>query len=306
VGQRHDQEDPEPVSRQGGRARPEVATGDRSSRILGGATVHVSKEARTVAIAVLSTVVFIGLVVFAITRAPGWEEFKAYFFDWELYRESFPEIADAFWVNVKLFLIAEALILPAALLLAVLRSLPGPVFFPVRALAVVYADLFRGIPTILVVMMLGFGMPALGLSGVPISPFFWAVVALVLVYTAYVSEVYRAGIESVHPSQEAAARSLGLTRGQGLRYVVLPQAVRRVIPPLLNDFIGLQKDTALVSVLGVVEAFRQAQIVNAATFNGTPFLVAATLFVLITIPLARFTDWLVARDRRRQQAGRLV
>ena len=209
-------------------------------------------------------------------------------------------------MNVKLFCIAEVIILPAALLLAVLRSLPGPVFFPIRALAIVYADLFRGIPTILVIFMLGFGMPALGLEWVPDSQFFWAVVALVLVYTAYVSEVYRAGIESVHPSQAAAARSLGLTHAQSLRHVVLPQAVRRVIPPLLNDFIGLQKDTALVGALGVVEAFRQSQIDQAATFNGTYYLVAATLFVAITIPLARFTDWLVARDRRRQQAGRLA
>jgi polar amino acid transport system permease protein len=209
-------------------------------------------------------------------------------------------------VNVKLFCVAEVIILPAALLLAVLRSLPGPVFFPIRALAIVYADLFRGIPTILVIFMLGFGMPALGLDWIPQSQFFWAVVALVLVYTAYVSEVYRAGIESVHPSQEAAARSLGLSRFQSLGYVVLPQAVRRVIPPLLNDFIGLQKDTALVGALGVVEAFRQSQIDQAATFNGTYYLVAATLFVAITIPLARFTDWLVARDRRRQQAGRLA
>ena len=209
-------------------------------------------------------------------------------------------------MNVKLFCIAEVIILPAALLLAVLRSLPGPVFFPIRALAIVYADLFRGIPTILVIFMLGFGMPALGLEWVPDSQFFWAVVALVLVYTAYVSEVYRAGIESVHPSQAAAARSLGLTHAQSLRHVVLPQAVRRVIPPLLNDFIGLQKDTALVGALGVVEAFRQSQIDQAATFNGTYYLVAATLFVAITIPLARFTDWLVARDRKRQQAGRLA
>jgi polar amino acid transport system permease protein len=157
-----------------------------------------------------------------------------------------------------------------------------------------------------VIFMLGFGMPALGLAWIPDSQFFWAVVALALVYTAYVSEVYRAGIESVHPSQAAAARSLGLSHGQSLRYVVLPQAVRRVIPPLLNDFIGLQKDTALVGTLGVVEAFRQSQIDQAATFNGTYYLVAATLFVAITIPLARFTDWLVARDRRRQQAGRLA
>ena len=206
-------------------------------------------------------------------------------------------------MNVKLFCVAEAIILPAALLLAVLRSLPGPVFFPIRALAIGYADLFRGIPTILVIFMLGFGMPALGLESIPNSQFFWAVVALTLVYTAYVSEVYRAGIESVHPSQEAAARSLGLTRSQSLRYVVLPQAVRRVIPPLLNDFIGLQKDTALVGFLGSVEAFKQSQIDAAATFNYTSYVAAALLFVALTIPLARFTDWLVARDRRRRQAS---
>ena len=161
-------------------------------------------------------------------------------------------------------------------------------------------------PTILVILMLGQGIPALQLSWLPTDQIFWASVALVLVYTAYVSEVYRAGIESVHPSQEAAARSLGLTRTQSLRHVVVPQAVRRVIPPLLNDFIGLQKDTALVSVLGIVEVLRQTQIDQSATFNGTYYLVAATLFVLVTIPLARFTDWLVARDRRRQQAGRLA
>ena len=205
---------------------------------------------------------------------------------------------------MKIFLIAEVFILVFALVLAVLRSLPGPVFFPLRALAIVYADLFRGIPTILVIYILGFGAPALGLAGIPTSTIFWGIVSLVLVYSAYVSEVYRAGIESVHPSQEAAARSLGLTRGQTLRFVVLPQAVRRVIPPLLNDFIGLQKDSALVALLGTVEAFRQSQINVAATFNYTPYLATALLFVAITIPLARFTDWLVARDRRRQLAGR--
>lgn len=238
-----------------------------------------------------------------MTQSAGWERFKAYFFDWELYRESLPEIADAFLINVKIFLIAEAFILVLALLLAVLRSLSGPVFFPIRVLAIVYTDFFRGVPTILVILMLGVGMPALQLEGVPDSEIFWAVVSLVLVYTAYVSEVYRAGIESVHPSQDAAARSLGLSRLRSLRYVVLPQAVRRVIPPLLNDFIGLQKDTALVSVLGVVEVLNQSSIIEAATFNGTPYLVAATLFVLITIPLARFTDWLIARDRKLRQAA---
>ena len=207
---------------------------------------------------------------------------------------------------MKIFLIAEAFILVFALVIAVLRGLPGPVFFPVRALAVVYVDLFRGVPTILVIYILGFGVPALALPGVPIDPLFWGIVSLVLVYSAYVSEVYRAGIESVHPSQAAAARSVGLTHGQALRFVVIPQAVRRVIPPLLNDFIGLQKDTALVGLLGVVEAFRQSQIEVSASFNYTPYIATAIIFIALTIPMARFTDWLVARDKRRQQAGRLA
>ena len=258
---------------------------------------------RAAAIAVLSTVVFVVLVAVLLTRSPGWEEVKATFFNWEVFKDSFPEILSAFKLNVKIFLIAEALILVFALLLAVLRSLPGPAAFPLRAFAVVYADFFRGVPTILVIALLGFGAPALQV-GVPTSVTFWGIVSLVLVYTAYVSEVYRAGIESVHPSQDAAARSLGLTHLQSLRFVVLPQAVRRVIPPLLNDFIGLQKDTALVGTLGAVEAFNQSQIDASATFNYTPYLAAAVLFVAITIPLARFTDWLVARDRRRQLAAR--
>jgi len=261
---------------------------------------------RSVLIALASTVVFFVAVGFAITHAPGWPEVRRQFFDWHEYRSTFPEIARAFRLNIKIFCISEVFILVFALVLAVLRSLPGPVFFPLRALAIAYADLFRGIPTILVIAMLGFGAPALGLSYIPRSTTVWGIVALVLVYSAYVSEVYRAGIESIHPSQEAAARSLGLTRGQTLRRVILPQAVRRVIPPLLNDFIGLQKDTALVGTLGAVEAFQQSQIDTAATFNFTAYLAAATLFVAITIPLARFTDWLIARDRRRRQSGGLT
>jgi polar amino acid transport system permease protein len=204
---------------------------------------------------------------------------------------------------VKIFLAAEVLILVFALGIAVLRSLPGPVFFPLRAFAVVYVDLFRSVPTILVIYILGFGVPALQLPGVPIDPLFWGIVSLVLVYSAYVAEVYRAGIDSVHPSQSAAARSLGLTHGQALRFVVIPQAVRRVIPPLLNDFIGLTKDTALVGLLGVIEAFRQSQIEVAASFNYTPYIATALIFIALTVPMARFTDWLVARDKRRQQAG---
>ena len=271
----------------------------RRSRILQGATGPVAN----VSIAILSTVVFLVVVTLAIVNAPGWETVKQSFFNASEARDSLPLVASAFLLNVRMFLIAEVFILIFALLIAILRGLPGPVFFPLRALAIVYTDLFRGVPTILVVYLLGFGMPGLNLTGIPTSPVFWGTVSLVLVYTAYVSEVYWAGIESVHPSQEAAARSLGLTRAQTLRFVIIPQAVRRVIPPLLNDFIGLQKDTALVSVLGSVDALQQANINSAADFNYTPYVVAAFFFVLITVPQARLTDWLIARDRKRQMAG---
>ena len=258
---------------------------------------------RAAGVALLSTAAFFGAVVAIVVTSTGWPETKRAFFNGRIFGDSFGEIASTFLINVKIFCIAEAIILFTALGIAVLRSLTGPVFFPLRLLAIVYADLFRGIPTILLIYLLGFGVPALQLQGVPKSEIFWGAVALVLVYTAYVSEVYRAGIESVHPSQNAAARSLGLSHGQSLRYVVVPQAVRRMVPPLLNDFIGLQKDTALVAVLGVVEALRQAQIDSSATFNYTPYVATAVMFLIITIPMTRFTDWLIARERRRRQAA---
>ena len=273
--------------------------GDRRSRILGG----MSGDARSVAIALVSTVVFFAVLILVVTNSPGWPEVKTAFFNREVFSDSFPEILRAFWLNIKIFCVAEVFILAFALVIAVLRSLPGPVFFPIRALAIAYTDFFRGIPTILLIFILGFGVPALGLSGVPTSALVWATVALIIIYSAYVAEVYRAGIESVHPSQDAAARSLGLSHGQSLRYVVVPQAVRRVIPPLLNDFIGLQKDTALVALIGPVEAFRQAQIDTSATFNFTPYVAAALIFVAFTIPLARLTDYLNERSRRRRLAA---
>ena len=285
-----------------GDRRPDLEVEARRSRLLGGLRLE-AEGARGVAIALLSTVVFATAVVVAVTQSPGWPEVHRVFFGWHDISSSFPEIARAFVLNVKVFLVCEAFILVFALLIAVLRSLPGPVFFPLRALAIVYADLARGVPTILVIALLGFGAPALQLQGVPTSRVFWAGVGLVLIYSGYVAEVYRAGIESVHPSQEAAARSLGLSRFQALRSVILPQAIRRVVPPLLNDFIGLQKDTALVGTLGVVEAFNQSQIDANATFTFGSYLAAAILFVAITIPLARFTDLLVARDRRRRQTA---
>jgi polar amino acid transport system permease protein len=259
--------------------------------------------ARSLLIAGVSTIVFFGALTLVVVNAPGWEDVRRSFLDGENFVESAPRIVQKFGTNVLLFVIAELLILAWGLVLAVLRSLPGPVLFPVRLLATIYVDLFRALPGILVIFILGFGIPGLGLEGVPTDPFLWGVVALTLIYSAYVSEVYRAGIDSVHPSQAAAARSLGLSQLQAMRYVVLPQAVRRVIPPLLNDFIGLQKDTVLVSFIGVVEIFRQSQIRQSATFNSTPYMVTALVFLVVTIPLARFTDWLVTRERDRRYAA---
>lgn len=259
--------------------------------------------ARSAAIAVASTIIVFGLLAAVLVNAPGWSSVQDYFFNGHWFGYSLPLVVESFGVNVELFAIAEVLVLVLALVLAVLRSLPGPVFFPLRLLATVYVDFFRAVPGLLIVAMLGFGIPGLGIAGVPTDPFIYAIAALTLVYSAYVSEVYRAGIESVHPSQEAAARSLGLTRFQALRHVVLPQAVRRVIPPLLNDFIGLQKDTVLVSYIGVVEIFREAQIIRSAKFNMAPYVAMALVFLVVTIPLARFTDWLIARDRRRYLAS---
>lgn len=257
---------------------------------------------RSSAIALVSTVLVFGLLAVAITSAPNWPEVQHSFFNPEIFDRSLPKVVGAFGANVALFAIAEILVLAFGLVLAILRGLPGPALFPLRLLATIYVDLFRAVPGLLVIYLLGFGIPGLGIDGVPTDVFLYGVLGLTLVYAAYVSEVYRAGIDSVHWSQEAAARSLGLNRLQTLRYVIVPQAVRRIIPPLLNDFIGLQKDTVLVSTLGVVEIFRQGQILKSATFNFTPFVAIALVFVVITIPLARLTDWLVARDRSRQVA----
>jgi polar amino acid transport system permease protein len=258
---------------------------------------------RPLLIAAVSTVVFFTLLGLIIVNAPGWPEVKASFFNGKVFAESWPLILAAFWVNIQIFVTAELLVLPCALVVAVLRSTPGPVFLPIRILATAYVDIFRALPGILVIFILGFGVPALGLPGLPTDQRFYGILSLVLIYSAYVSEVYRAGIDSVHPSQGAAARSLGLSHLQALRFVILPQAVRRVIPPLLNDFIGLQKDSVLVSFIGVVEIFRQSQIRQAGSFNFTPYMATALIFIVITIPLARLVDWLVARDRRRNAAG---
>lgn len=258
---------------------------------------------RNAAIGLLSLGITITVAVILLSRSPGWSSVQETFFDGEQFSTTFPELLSAFWLNVRIFLIAEPLILVLGLLVALGRGLRSPVFLPIRLLCTVYVDVFRGVPTILVIFLLGFGMPALQLEGLPSSPLFWGTAALVLSYGAYVAEVFRAGIASVHPSQRMAARSLGLSSWQTTRHVVLPQAVRNVVPPLLNDFISLQKDTALVAVLGPIEVLRQAQIDASFNFNYTPYVAAAVIFIALTIPMTRFADWLQARTQRKRQAG---
>ena len=259
---------------------------------------------RSAGIAATATVILIGVLVVVIVSSPGWPRVQQTFFSWPNATASFPAIAKGFWLNVRLFLVAEPLILAVGVLVAVARQSTSPALFPVRALAVIYTDLFRGVPTLLVVLMICFGVPALQLQGVTNSLFWLALVALVLSYGAYVAEVVRAGIESIHPSQVASADALGLSRAQAMRFVVLPQAVRRVVPPLLNDFVSLQKDTALVAVVGLVEALNSAQVYANFNFNYTSYLVAAAFFVALTVPLARFTDWLGKRVAARERGGR--
>jgi polar amino acid transport system permease protein len=285
---------------------PEVDHPQRPTGPTRRALAERAERRRSVLIASVSTVVVATVLTTIVVTSPGWDQVRRAFFSWDDFTASMADIAPAFLLNVRIFLIAEVLILVVALALAVARSSRSPVLFPVRVLAAVYVDLFRGIPIILLIFLLGFGVPALRLEGVTNAPVVWATVALVLSYSAYVSEVFRAGIDSVHESQRAAARSLGLSEGRALRFVVLPQAVRRVIPPLLNDFIALQKETALVGLLGPIEAARQAQIYSSKTFNFTSYLAAAVIFLALTIPLTRLTDYLVSRRRDQVSAGRLA
>ena len=258
---------------------------------------------RASVIAIVSTVVVFGVLGWIVVNAPGWAVVQTSFFNERVFADALPSIVRSFAVNIQLFVVAEILVLILGLFIAVLRSLPGPAFFPVRIIATAYTDVFRAIPGIVIIFMIGYGVHGLGFLDPKTDKLWYGIAALTLVYSAYVAEVYRAGIDSVHPSQDAAARSLGMSRFQSLRHVVIPQAVRRIIPPLLNDFIGLQKDTVLVSFIGVVELFRQAQIKQFAAFNFTPYVAVALVFIVVTIPLTRLTDILIARDRRQGAAG---
>ena len=255
------------------------------------------RAARSVALATISSVVAGLVFVLLLTNAPGWPRLRDTFFDVGYGWQVLPEIAQGLWLNLRLMVVCEIAILILALGVALIRSLRGPVFFPLRAAATVYVDLFRGLPLILVLLLLGFGMPSLRIGWLPSSALFWGCVSLILVYGAYVAEVLRAGINSVHPSQRAAARSLGLSHAKTMRFVVVPQALRRVLPALMNDLVSLQKDTGLISILGVVyDAVLVAKINTAQTFNYTPYVVAGLLFVFVTVPMTRFTDWIARRQ----------
>jgi polar amino acid transport system permease protein len=242
------------------------------------------------AIAALSSVVVLGGLVALVLTSPGWPNVRDTFFSWSAFKDSFPDVASAFWLDIKMFCVIEVAVLIVGLVVALVRTSGAAALFPLRLLAAVFVDVFRGVPVILLVYLVGFGIPALELSGLPSDPIVLGGIALTLSYSAYVAEVYRSGIASIHRGQRDAALAIGLTEGQALRHVILPQAVRRVGPPLLNDFIALQKDVALVSILGVVEAFRQAQIISSSTFNYTALMGAALLYLCVTIPLSRILD----------------
>ncbi|NOX29249.1 MAG: ABC transporter permease subunit [Actinobacteria bacterium] len=258
--------------------------------------------ARGALVAAGSTVALGALVLWWILTSETWPAVQRQFFSPRHFMAAWPDVLGGFWLDIKMFLVAEVLILAIALMLAMIRSLRGPAFFPLRALVIIFIDLVRGIPIILLILLLGFGIPSLQLKGVPNSPLFWGVATLVISYSAYTAEVYRSGIESVHESQRMAASSMGLTQFQSLRYVLVPQAIRNVMPALLNGFISLQKDVALVFVLGVREGVREAQIYTAGTFNYTGYMAATVLFLAVSVPLARFADWYTDRDRKRKQA----
>ena len=257
------------------------------------------QKRRSVLIALTSTVIVIGLVVALVPQTPGWYKVKRSFFNGEVLSDTFSGLLSAFVKDIQMFLWCAPCILIWGMTLAVCRSVRTPALFPLRLFAAAYTDIFRGIPVILTILLVGFGVPGLGLHRPWNSPYLWGSVALVLAYSSYVAEVFRAGIESVHESQRAGARSLGLSSAQTLRFVVLPQAVRRVIPPLMNDFVSLQKDVALISLIGPIEILRQAGIDKSKYANFTPYVGAAIIFLLLTIPETRFVDHLMTRERRR-------
>ncbi|MFO7920449.1 MAG: amino acid ABC transporter permease [Nioella sp.] len=252
------------------------------------------------AISAVSIAVVFGVLSWLVTSAEQWPRIRLQFFNIDAMIAAFPRVLQGFWVNMQVWLTVLACILVWALVLAIVRSLRAPWFAPFRLMVVIYIDLFRGVPVLLLVLLFGFGIPALNLPGLPSSGLFWGSVAMVLSYASYVAEIYRSGIDAVHEGQRAAAKSLGLSEWQTLRYAILPQALRNVVPALMNIVVALQKDVALLSVIGVRDAVREAQIYTASTFNYSSLIVAAGLFLLATVPMARLADYLTQRDRQRR------
>jgi polar amino acid transport system permease protein len=263
-------------------------------------TLSARERFTPVLISLISTGVVFGLAAWWIGNSEQWPAVKRQFFSWEAIKESFPSVLTGFWLNMRIFLVSQFFILIVALLLAVVRSIRGPVAAPFRFAATLYIDILRGVPALLLILLFGFGIPALQLPGLPTGATFWGTIAMIAGYSAYTAEVYRAGMEAVHDSQRAAARALGLTQWQTLRYSIIPQAIRNVLPALLNGAVSLQKDVALLSVIGVREAVRAAQIYTARTFNYSSLIGAAILFLIASVPLARFTDWYARRDQERR------
>jgi len=257
---------------------------------------------RSTAVALLSTLLVGALLTIIVANAQGAEAVRESFFNWYYAKKAFPRILDGIFLNLRVLLIAEFFVLVFGLSIAIARTTTSPVLYPLRLIATIYTDVFRGMPLLLVLFLVGLGIPGLRLPYIPNSAVFLGTVALILTYSAYVAEVIRAGIEGVNPTQRQAARALGLSQPQTLQHVVLPQAFRNVTPPLLNDLVSLQKDSGLISVLGAVDAIRAAGIETAQSFNFTPYVVAGALFVLLTIPLTRYTDWLIRRQDRAQKA----
>lgn len=267
---------------------------------LGRRAYRRKRATRSILISMASTLVFALVMWFVITRSPGWERTQETFFSGEHFIKALPQVAEGLWLNIRILLVSVIGVAFFATLLAAARTLGGPIFFPVRFLAAAYTDIFRGVPFLVVLYLIGFGIPALNpTTRIPVA--FLGTVALILTYTSYVAEVLRAGLESVHPSQRYAARSLGLTHGQTLRHIIVPQAIRKVTPALMNDFISMQKDVGLISVLGAVDAIRGAQIYQAMTYNFTSYVVAGLLFIVMSFPFIRLSDWYTARLRQREQ-----
>jgi polar amino acid transport system permease protein len=278
------------MTRRPGKGRRQIALKDRLTPVL---------------ISLASVVVVFGALIWFVGSAEQWPRIQLQFFSLEAMIEAAPGVAKGFLVSLQLWLVSLVAIGIWALILAIFRAMGGPWFAPLRVFAILYVDLFRGLPALLLVLLFGFGIPALNLPGLPKEGLFWGAVALILSYSAYATEVYRSGIEAVHEGQSMAAKALGLTQWQTLRYAILPQALRNVVPAMLNLVVALQKDVALLSVLGVRDAVREAQIYTARTFNYSSLVVAAILFLLATIPLARLTDHLQRRDRQRRLQGAL-